>query len=80
MTRITAPTASATALRAEVDNERGLSLAIEDSVGTAKSRRSLSSPSELPRASQVDMKVPLEHTAKKRTFIMNSLVTEDIEP
>lgn len=63
-----------------VDDKSGaLSLAIQDSVGTAESERSSSNSSDLPRASEVEMKAPLENNAKKRFFVMKSLATEDLE-
>lgn len=73
------PTASTTAVRAGGDKNRPLSLAVEGSLKSARSGRSSSSTSQVPRGSEGDLKAPLVKNAKKRIFIMKSLATEDLE-
>ena len=70
--------AAATAIVGPWDNKNQdyLSLTVGDSVETTNSEGS--SPKSL-RASDVNMKPPLENNAKKRFFIMKSLTTEDLE-
>lgn len=66
----------ATAVRIGDDEKGSLSLAVKDSVDTAKGERSSYDPL---RASRLNMTATLGNKAKKRFFIMKRPATEDLE-